>query len=256
MGALAIAEIPRNNVANSLRAKVQFRRGLARKALGQIEDAKDDFVAAHKLQPENEDVSRELAVARELLAGQAKQARAVMGGFLNREADEKKQIAKKKKQQEESRRLADQRRKERRARAEQKQQMQEAFQKLSEGKMLYEEREKEMEPVRQKEKEKEKTWELERDLRNIIDDSKGLSKTDDLEKFKEKRYTECQEQSDELDQKKKVLDKIKKEETWEEDDTWKGQRDEHRKQIEERRRKGEVQAGPKTLWDSKEVARW
>lgn len=97
---------------------------------------------------------------------------------------------------------------------------------------------------------------MERDLRNIIDDSKGLSKTDDLEKFKEKRYTECQEQSDELDQKKKVLDKIKKEETWEEDDTWKGQRDEHRKQIEERRRKGEVQAGPKTLWDSKEVARW
>merc|ERR1712187_455333 len=89
--ALAIADIPRNNVANSLRAKVQFRRGLARKALGQIEDAKEDFSAAHKLQPENEDVARELAAVRELLAGQAKQARAVMGGFLNREADEKRQ---------------------------------------------------------------------------------------------------------------------------------------------------------------------
>merc|ERR1712187_180619 len=109
--ALAIAEIPRNNVANSLRAKVQYRRGLARKALGQIDDAKDDFVAAHKLQPENEDVSRELTAARELLAGQTKQARAVMGGFLNREIDEKKQKADKKKQQEESRRLAEQRRK-------------------------------------------------------------------------------------------------------------------------------------------------
>merc|ERR1712187_595480 len=109
--ALAIADIPRNNVANSLKAKVQFRRGLARKALGQIEDAKDDFVAAHKLQPENEDVSRELAAARELLAGQAKQARAVMAGFLNREADEKKQKEDKKKMQEESVRLADQRRK-------------------------------------------------------------------------------------------------------------------------------------------------
>merc|ERR1712187_899191 len=113
--ALAIAEIPRNNVANSLRAKVQFRRGLARKALGQVEDAKEDFLAAKQLQPENEDVARELAVVRELLAGQAKQARAVMGGFLNREADEKKQKEEKKRQQVQSQRLAEQRRKDRRA---------------------------------------------------------------------------------------------------------------------------------------------
>merc|ERR1712187_1093524 len=113
MGALAVAEIPRNNVANSLRAKVQFRRGLARKALGQVEDAKEDFVAAHKLQPENEDVARELAVAREVLAGQAKQARAVMGGFLNRQTDEKEEKESKKQTQAKNQRLAEQRRKDR-----------------------------------------------------------------------------------------------------------------------------------------------
>ena len=53
--------------------------------------------------------------------------------------------------QEEKRRREAEKREERRAKAEQKQQMQLAFQKISDGKMLYEQREKEMEPVRVKE---------------------------------------------------------------------------------------------------------
>merc|ERR1711976_934488 len=96
----------------------------------------------------------------------------------------------------------------------QKQQMQQAFKKISEGEMLYEQREKEMEPVRKKEEEKKKTLELELDLLNIIDDSKGLPKTTDFDEFMKKKYANCEEQSAELDQKKKVLDKKKKEETW------------------------------------------
>merc|ERR1719160_870544 len=93
------------------------------------------------------------------------------------------------------RRRAEELRKERRARAEQKQQMQQAFQKISEGKMLYEQREKEMEPVRKKEEEKQKTLELERDLLNIIDDSKGLPKTENFDEFMKKKENNCREQS-------------------------------------------------------------
>eukprot|EP00929_Paragymnodinium_shiwhaense_P082242 TRINITY_DN43290_c0_g1_i1.p1 TRINITY_DN43290_c0_g1~~TRINITY_DN43290_c0_g1_i1.p1 ORF type:complete len:552 (+),score=215.44 TRINITY_DN43290_c0_g1_i1:125-1780(+) len=251
--AICIADLERNQIPKSLKAKAQFRRGLARKALGKLEDAKEDFVSAQKLQPENEDVTRELKELKATLATQTQQAKAVMGGFLNREKEEKQ----KKKEQEEKRRQAEERRRERRARAEQKQQMQEAFEKLSKGKMLYEQREKEMEPVREKEKEKERTLELERDLLNIIDRSKGNPETKNLDEFMEKKKAQCEDQHAELDQKKKVLDKVKKEEQWDEDDAWKKQRDEHRKQLEERRAGGENEpAAARSLWESKEVARW
>merc|ERR1712183_39800 len=102
---------------------------------------------------------------------------------------------------------------------------------LSKGKMLYEEREKEMGPIREKEKEKEKTLELERDLRNIIDESKGMPKVDKMDEFVKRKESEAMGQHAELDQKKKVLDKLKKEEQWDNDDSWKGQRDDHRAQI-------------------------
>merc|ERR1719269_307287 len=134
--------------------------------------------------------------------------------------------------------------------------MQQAFQKISEGKMLYEQREKEMEPVRKKEEEKQKTLELERDLLNIIDDSKGLPKTENFDEFMKKKENNCREQSDELDQKKKVLDKIKKEETWVADDVWKGQRDDHRRRIEAQKESGDLQTGPSSMWEAKEVQRW
>merc|ERR1719326_1369145 len=122
--------------------------------------------------------------------------------------------------------------------------------------MLYEQREKEMEPVRKKEEEKRKTLELERDLLNIIDDSKGMPKTENFDDFMKKKEATCVEQSDELDQKKKVLDKLKKEETWVDDDVWKGQRDDHRKRIEAEREAGKMPVGPSSMWEAKEVTRW
>lgn len=253
--ALEIANVPRNNVAGALRAKALFRRGVARRALGMPLDAKEDLIAARKLQPENEDVARELAeVVRELAA--APQVAAVASGFLNAGAEVRQQREAKRKQQAEAKRVAEDKRKARRARAEERQQMKGAFDKLAKGKMLYEAREQEMVPVREKEREKEKTLELERDLLNIIDDSKGLPKTSGMEDFMKKKEVQAIEQNGELNQKKKVLDKLKKEERWDVDDAWKGQRDEHRQQVEQRRLAGEVPSGVPSLWDSVEVGRW
>merc|ERR1712039_408901 len=128
-----------------------------------------------------------------------------MGGFLQRkEASEARAV---KKKEEERRR--EERRKERLALAEQRQQMQTAFEKLSQGSMLYEKREKEMEPVRKKEQEKKNTLQLEQNLLNILDDAKGKPKTENFDKFMEQKMERCKEQSAELDQKKKILDKQK-----------------------------------------------
>jgi len=253
---IAIADVPRNEVKPAFRAKALFRRGQARKAMGKLEEAKDDLAAALRIEPNSEEISKDLTAIRAQLAADAKKSREKMGGFLNRESSEKQQREEKRREQEAKRRRAEELRKERRARAEQKQQMQQAFQKISEGKMLYEQREKEMEPVRKKEEEKQKTLELERDLLNIIDDSKGLPKTENFDEFMKKKENNCREQSDELDQKKKVLDKIKKEETWVADDVWKGQRDDHRKRIEAQKESGDLQTGPSSMWEAKEVQRW
>jgi len=253
---LAIADVPRNAVKSTFRAKALFRRGQARRALKKLDEAKEDLTAALRLQPDAEDICMELAAVRAQLSQEAKQAREKMGGFLNRGNDEKQQQEDKRRQAEEKRRRAEEIRKERRAKAEQKQQMQQAFQKISEGKMLYEQREKEMEPVRKKEEEKKKTLELEKDLLNIIDDSKGLPKTENFDEFMKKKEATCVEQSDELDQKKKVLDKMRKEDTWVDDDVWKGQRDDHRKRIIAEREAGIMPVGPSNMWEGKEVKRW
>lgn len=254
--ALAIAEVPRNAVSAGLRAKAQFRRGLARRALGKNEEARDDFLAVLKLQPESEEVTRELAAVRATLAEEARKAREQMGGFLQREADERKQREERQRRLEERRGAEEEKRRERRALAEQRQQMQGAFEKLSKGTMLYEQREKEMEPIRKKEEEKKKTLELEQNLLNIIDSSKGLPKTEKFDEFMEKKHARCTEQHNELDQKKKILDKHKKEQQWDEDDAWRGQRDEHRRRLEAEREAGALQTGPPSLWEAKEVARW
>ncbi len=60
----------------------------------------------------------------------------------------------------------------------------------------------------------------------------------------------------ELDQKRKILDKKSKEEAWVEDDTWRGLREEHRRQLAEARLKDAVTPAPRTMWEAKEVARW
>jgi len=254
---LAIADVPKNAVKSSFRAKALFRRGQARRALNKLDEAKEDLAAALKLQPESEEISIDLAAVKAQLAVDSRERTKKMGGFLNRpESSEKQQRDEKRRLQEERRRIEAEKRDERRAKAEQKQQMQLAFKKISDGKMLYEQREKEMEPVRVKEKEKKQTLELERDLLNIIDDSKGLPKTKDLEDFMKKKEGTCIEQSDELDQKKKVLDKVKKEKTWVDDDVWKGQRDDHRKRIEAEKEAGTCPVGPPSGWEAKQVARW
>eukprot|EP00439_Symbiodinium_sp_Y106_P065682 s815_g10.t1 len=140
---------------------------------------------------------------------------------------------------------------------------QDAFEKLSKGKMLYEAREREMEPVRKKELEKTQTLELEQKLLNIIDDAwtlliSGFSivpmprpKTEKLEDFMKQREARAWDQSAELDQKKKVLEKVKKEEQWSQDDAWRDQRLEHRKQIQAR-----GQAQTPQMWEAKQVDRW
>ncbi|CAJ1401226.1 unnamed protein product [Effrenium voratum] len=241
--ALQIAELPKNAVPSGLRAKALFRRGLARKGLGKNEEAKEDFQAVLKLQPDHQEVLKELASVRAKLAEAAREAKVAWGGFLQKEAVKRDQA-------EEKRRL-EQRRKERLAKAQERQQMQGAFEKLSKGKMLYEAREKEMEPVRKKEEEKKQTLELEQKLLNIIDESKGKEKTEDFDEFIKQKEARACEQSGELQQKKKVLDKVKKEEQWAEDDAWREQRVEHRKQIEA--------AGPRItpqMWEAKQVDRW
>lgn len=252
---VVLGEVPRNAVKVPLRAKFLFRRGLARKALEKTEGARDDFAAALKLQPGSEEVAGELAVVRAELAAQAKKAREGFAGFLNRATpgeQRRERSEEERRRAEEKRKAADAKRKERLARAEQKQQMQTAFEKLSQGKMLYEQREKEMEPVRVKELEKKRTLELERDLKNIIDDSKGKPKTEDFDEFIKKKEKEAHEQHDELDQKKKILDKQKKEAQWVEDDVWRDQRLAHR----QRSQKEPSSAGPPQLWNSVEVSRW
>lgn len=253
---LAIAEVPRNEVKPSFKAKALFRRGQARLAMNKLDEAKEDFTAALRIQPDAEEIARDLATVRVQLSAEAKERTQRMGGFLNKQVSEKERKEEQRQQQEEKRRKAEEIRNERRARAEQKQQMQQAFQKISEGKMLYEQREKEMEPVREKEAEKRKTLELERDLLGIIDESKGIEKTENFDAFMEKKQAGCIEQSDELDQKKKVLDKLKKEETWVDDDVWKGQRDDHRQRIMAEREAGTMPVGPSNMWEAMEVQRW
>mmetsp|Transcript_42819 Transcript_42819/g.99147 ORF Transcript_42819/g.99147 Transcript_42819/m.99147 type:complete len:378 (+) Transcript_42819:558-1691(+) len=179
-------------------------------------------------------------------------AREKMGGFLQREACQRER----QRLREQKQREVEERREERRARAEQRQQMQGAFEKLSNGEMLYAAREKEMEPVRKQELEKRQTLELEQNLLNIIDDSKGLPKTESFDEFMKQKEVRCEAQGAELSQKKKILDKKKKEAVWEEDDAWKEQRDDHRKRLETERQAGLLGTGPPSLWESKEVKRW
>lgn len=252
--ALAICEVAKNGFGPPARAKAQYRRGVARQALGQLEMARDDLAASLRLQPSPE-AERQLSEVRSAIAAQAKDERERMGGFLNRQADERRQREEHLMQRALKEEQAEERRRERKARAEQRQQMQTAFAKLSEGEMLYEQREKEMEPVREREKEQRQTLELEQNLLNIIDESKGKEKTENFDEFMQKKLERCKEQGSELDQKKKVLDKQSKEAQWNEDDTWRSQRDRHREQLEERRR-AEGQAGPRSLWESQEVCRW
>ena len=134
-----------------------------------------------------------------------------------------------------------------RARAEERQHMQEVFQKLHHGRMLYDQRERDMEPVRRAGREEQRTLELERDLLNIIE---GACQTESMDEFLDKKKFLLCERHRELDQKKKVLDKLKREGRWEEDDVWRLQRDQQRQRVKL------PEAGPRILWESLEVSRW
>lgn len=248
--ALVIAEVPRNEVPNGLKAKAQFRRGVARRSLGKTDEAKEDLQAVLRLQPDHAEVLKEMSIVKRQLAEKHQQQKAAWGGFLQKDQGAPT-AAQRQKEREERQRQALQRRKERLRRAEERQQMEGAFEKLSKGKMLYEAREKEMEPVRKKEEEKKQTLELEQQLLNIIDESKGKPKTDKFEEFMKQKEARAMEQSSELDQKKKVLDKVKKEEQWAEDDQWRQERLNHRKQLESR-----GAAVQQQMWAAKQVDRW
>merc|ERR1719201_1656826 len=54
---LAIADVPRNDVKPSFRAKALFRRGQARRALNKLDEAKDDLAAALKMEPKAEEIA-------------------------------------------------------------------------------------------------------------------------------------------------------------------------------------------------------
>lgn len=261
--AVLITENPKNGFHVSHHAKAQFRRGLGRRRTGNIEGARDDFAAVLKLDPTQEEAKKHFDEVKEQLAAEAKKAREAMGGFFNKAKDKeeqneelRRQKEEKRKRQEEARKKAEERRAERKAKAEQRQQMQTAFQKLSEGEMLYAKREVEMIPVREKEKEKEKTLELEKDLLNIIEESKGNDTSKNMEEFMVKKEKQAVEQNDELDQKKKVLDKLDKEKKWDEDDEWRERQDDRHKKKKDELEKGLAPQGP--IESSKElvVARW
>mmetsp|Transcript_18220 Transcript_18220/g.42416 ORF Transcript_18220/g.42416 Transcript_18220/m.42416 type:complete len:551 (-) Transcript_18220:23-1675(-) len=256
--ALEILERPKSTFHSSHRAKAHFRRGQARHRLGRLEEACSDFATALKLQPGSEDVLAAQCQAKEELKLADQKLREQMRGFLTSEAAQREEAKEEKeKRRQQAVRIQEARRKERRALAEQRQHMQTAFSKLSEGKMLYEQREKEMEPVRKREEEKQKTMELEMNLMNIIDDSKGQTTSRNLDEFMDKKKkANAIEQNDELDQKKKILDKQRKETQWQEDDTWQEQRAEHRRRLELERENGQAQAPPPSLWQSTEVSRW
>mmetsp|Transcript_65878 Transcript_65878/g.157485 ORF Transcript_65878/g.157485 Transcript_65878/m.157485 type:complete len:551 (+) Transcript_65878:80-1732(+) len=255
--ALEILERPRSGFHPSHRAKAHFRRGLARRRLQRTEEACEDFAAAVKLQPDAEDLREEHRKAKEELRLEGEKCSTAMRGFLLGTAAKQAESREEKEQKRrEAELLREEKRKERRALAEQRQQMQAAFTKLAEGKMLYEKREQEMEPVRKREEEKQKQMELEMNLMNIIDDSNGKAKSSNLDEFMERKQANAVEQGQELDQKKKILDKQKKEEKWDEDDTWQAQRAEHRRRLEAEREAGRAQPAPPSLWQATEVARW
>jgi len=53
-----------------------------------------------------------------------------------------------------------------------------------------------------------------------------------------------------------ILDKQIMDQECDEDDVWKGQRDDHRKRLESEKEAGIIPAAPRTMWEAKEVARW
>ncbi|CAD7960726.1 unnamed protein product [Amoebophrya sp. A120] len=84
---------------------------------------------------------------------------------------------------------------------------------------LYEEREKQMEPIREKIKKEDKVLELERELHNIVA-TKEADKAETLDEYKEQKFNRMLANEDQLNDKKKVLDKIAFDKEMEEDQDW------------------------------------
>jgi len=64
--------------------KALYRRGLARLKLGMLKEAKEDLMAAYKIDPGNKDVRKALASLKEALAESKKKEKAAFGGFFNK----------------------------------------------------------------------------------------------------------------------------------------------------------------------------
>jgi len=65
-------------------AKALYRRGLARSRLGQLDESKQDLVAAAKLEPNNKDIRREIQVVKEKLENSNKKLKAAFGGLFHK----------------------------------------------------------------------------------------------------------------------------------------------------------------------------
>ena len=108
--------------------------------------------------------------------------------------------------------------------------------------MLYADVEAKMKPVREKIKEEDRTLNLERELFNIVS-TNDRDRSTNLDEYRGKREQRYLDQAEQLDMKKKVLEKLDKEDKWEDDDEWVERLDNiKRKKREERRKMGRERA--------------
>jgi len=127
---------------------------------------------------------------------------------------------------------------------------------------LYEDVDRAMEPAREKERNTRRQLELEKDLHAIIDEDqnrgekkKSGGKSDEqtsFDQFLEARKARFNEQEDELDQKKKVLDKLEREKQWDEDERWA----EYQAGVKERRCHNGLTCDNIDGWKEKKMLRW
>eukprot|EP00397_Hematodinium_sp_SG-2012_P033473 GEMP01035771.1.p1 GENE.GEMP01035771.1~~GEMP01035771.1.p1 ORF type:complete len:335 (+),score=84.63 GEMP01035771.1:587-1591(+) len=113
---------------------------------------------------------------------------------------------------------------------------------------LYEDVDKAMEPAREKERDLRQQLELEKDLMGVIDESHGKKSPATFDKFMDERSQRFDEQEEQLDQKKKVLNKLERERKWGEDEDW-AKTNEY---LKEQRMQGVKTGG----WTEKNMSRW
>mmetsp|Transcript_18428 Transcript_18428/g.47246 ORF Transcript_18428/g.47246 Transcript_18428/m.47246 type:complete len:523 (+) Transcript_18428:68-1636(+) len=247
-------------------AKAHYLRGRARMKLDEWEKAKSDLQVALKLQPSNTEAQQALEEVKQACAEENRKAKEVFGGFMQRKKDASakvdpaeeaaKQAAAEAAAAERAARAAAEKKAqeaaEKKALEEEKQRMAQAFDKLATKPGLYDDREKEMEPVREKLKQEDQRLDLERNLLNIIDESEGKPQCPDLDDYRVKREKMAWDQEDQLQAKKRILKKLDREKEWSEQDEWRATAD----QIKARKQDEQRQRPRSTDWEEKDVLKW